>query len=147
MFADVEDLNHVGVLKPGDCLSLGAEALQLGRGGVGAGQNHLEGDGAVEAELAGPIDHAHAAPAELVHNFVARGGRPRLLESRRHRTGRPGAALRPRQPCCHGALAEGVLAVVALVDVLGQCLGFFPLQQADEEFRQGFARRTGSHRH
>ena len=42
--------------------------------GVRAGQDHLQGDQAVQAELPGLVDDAHAAPAELAEDLVA--GRP-----------------------------------------------------------------------
>ena len=40
--------------------------------GVAAGQDHLEGDEAVEADLPGLVDDAHAAAAELAEDLVAR---------------------------------------------------------------------------
>ena len=39
--------------------------------GVAAGQDHLEGDDAVEPELAGLVDDAHAAAAQLAQDLVA----------------------------------------------------------------------------
>ena len=42
--ADVIDLHDVGVAQAGDRLRLAQEALQLLRPGVGAGQQHLQGD-------------------------------------------------------------------------------------------------------
>ena len=49
MLADLVDLHDVRVLQPGDRLGLGAEARELRRPGVGAGEDHLEGDEAVRA--------------------------------------------------------------------------------------------------
>ena len=45
--------------------------------GVAAAQDHLEGDEAVEAELAGLVDDAHAAAAQLAQHLVAGDGRRR----------------------------------------------------------------------
>ena len=43
---------------------LGLEPAEVGRVGQQVGAEHLEGDRAVEADLAGEIDLAHPAPAE-----------------------------------------------------------------------------------
>ena len=43
--ADVVDLHDVGVAEPGDGLGLGQEACGSLRGGVGAGQDRLQGEG------------------------------------------------------------------------------------------------------
>jgi hypothetical protein len=40
-----------------------------------AGEDHLQGDDAVELELAGPLDDAHAAAAQLSEDLVAGDGR------------------------------------------------------------------------
>ena len=40
------------------------ESRQLVRVGVDAGEQHLEGDVAIELEVFGPEDHAHAATAQ-----------------------------------------------------------------------------------
>ena len=48
-----------------------------------AGQDHLEGHGAVEVLLPGLVDDAHAAAAELALDFV-------LAEVGKHRHGRTG---------------------------------------------------------
>ena len=54
----------LGWRRAGDRLRLALEPLPLLRLGVGAGQQHLQGDGPVEAQVPGPIDDAHAAVAE-----------------------------------------------------------------------------------
>ncbi len=79
MLVDVEDLDDVGVLELGDGLGLGEEA----DGGLAPawvpGQDHLQGDGAVEPDLSGLVDDAHAAAAQLALDLVARTtGRPRV---------------------------------------------------------------------
>ena len=71
MLVDVEDLDDVGVLELGDGLGLGQEPGGGLGAGVLAGQDHLQGDGAVEPDLAGLVDHAHAAAAELAQDLVA----------------------------------------------------------------------------
>ena len=62
--ANVVDLHDVGVAQAGDRLRLAQEALQLYRPGAGVGQQHLQGDRAVEAQVPRPVDDAHAAAAE-----------------------------------------------------------------------------------
>ena len=91
MLADVVDLDDVGVLEPGDGLGLGEEAGGGLGAGVRAGQDHLQGDGAVEPDLAGLVDDAHAAAAQLAQDLVAGergvgtpgGGRRRVAIRRR----------------------------------------------------------------
>jgi hypothetical protein len=56
------DLDNVGVFKPGDSLGLAAEARQLFRIHMRAGRNHLQSHQPLEANLAGLVDHPHAAP-------------------------------------------------------------------------------------
>ena len=71
VLADLVDLHDVRVLQAGDGLGLGPEAGQLLGAGVVAGQDHLQGDDAVERELPGLVDDAHAAAAQLAQDFVA----------------------------------------------------------------------------
>ena len=54
---------------------LGAKALEHRRSGKLAKQQHLDGDDAVEADLAGAVDDAHAAAGDLVEQFVVAEGR------------------------------------------------------------------------
>ncbi len=70
MVADFVDVHDVGVLQPGGRLGLAAEPRQVLRRGVLPCQNHLEGDDAVQALLAGAIHHAHAPPAQHAQDFV-----------------------------------------------------------------------------
>ena len=60
-----------GCCKLGDRLGLGAEAGQLLRAGIRAGQDHLQGDDAVQAELPRLVDDAHAAVAQHFQDLVA----------------------------------------------------------------------------
>jgi hypothetical protein len=66
------DLHDVGVLEPGDGLGLRQEAgAELGAV-VLAGQDDLQGAEAVEPDLAGQIDDAHPAAAQLGQDLAAR---------------------------------------------------------------------------
>ena len=58
--------------------------------GVGAGQDHLEGDQTIQVDLAGLVNDPHAAAAQLLEDLVAGDGRPpgRSPVSRRGRVGR-----------------------------------------------------------
>ena len=70
MLSDFVDLHNVGMLQAADRLRLGAEPRQVVGSGVGAGQDHLERDEAIESDLAGLVDDAHAAPAQLAQDFI-----------------------------------------------------------------------------
>src|SRR5438477_374209 len=65
------------VAQAGDGFGLDLEAEAVLRRGVGAGQEHLEGDDAVELQVAGLVDDAHAAAPQLAEDLVARHGRQR----------------------------------------------------------------------
>jgi hypothetical protein len=66
------DLHDVGVLQASDGLRLDAEAGQVCLAGVCPRQDHLEGHDAVQLDLPGLVDDAHAAAAQLTQNLVAR---------------------------------------------------------------------------
>ena len=85
--ADVVDLDDVGVLEPRDGRRLGQEAGGGHGIGVGTGQDHLEGARAVEADLTGVVDDAHAAAAELTQDLVAGDRRDRPCAEYRWREG------------------------------------------------------------
>ena len=59
-----------GMVEVGGRLGLGVEALHVGVGGQLAGQDHLEGDDAIEADLPGLVDDAHAAAGDLLQQLV-----------------------------------------------------------------------------
>lgn len=80
--ADFEDLHDVRVMQAGHGPRFRQEAIVMRRIGMRAGQNHFDGDKPIELRLAGPVDHAHAATAELFEDFVARDA---LYRSRRRR--------------------------------------------------------------
>jgi hypothetical protein len=73
--ADVVDLNNVRMLQASDHLGFGAETGQVLRADVGSGQDHLHRHRALQGELPGLIDDAHAAAAQLPQHFVAGHGR------------------------------------------------------------------------
>ena len=70
--SDVEDGDDVGVVEAGGGLGLVQKALEAGASRAhGAGVEHLEGDGAVEVDVDGLVDDAHAAGAEFADDAVA----------------------------------------------------------------------------
>jgi len=77
VLADLEDLDDVGVLQPGNRLGLGAEAGQGVRTGVTAIADHFQRHNAVEPDLPGLVNEAHAALAERLQDLVARHHRLR----------------------------------------------------------------------
>ena len=83
MLADGVDLHDVGVVQPGDGFAFGAEPL-AGQRDAGGAEDHLDGDGPVQPELAGAIHDTHAAAAQLPFNDEARqlGRRDRFGRSR-----------------------------------------------------------------
>ena len=70
VLADLVDRDDAGVVEQRDGLGLVLEPAQLGVVGQHAGLDHLEGDGPVEADLAGLVDDAHAAAAQLFLDLV-----------------------------------------------------------------------------
>jgi hypothetical protein len=87
--ADVVDLHNVGMLQARDHPGLGAKAGQLLWAGVSPVLDHLQGHGALEGDLAGLVDDAHAAPAQLPEDLEARhGGRFGFDRDRRGVRGR-----------------------------------------------------------
>src|SRR5262249_24571815 len=70
VLAKVVDAHDVRVVEPGDRLGLAAEAGQLLGGRLPAAPDRLEGNDAVETDLAGPVDDAHAARLETGQHDV-----------------------------------------------------------------------------
>jgi hypothetical protein len=56
--------------QPGDGLRFRAKASQVGGAGIFAGENHLEGDQAIELDVPRLVNHSHAAAAQLGEDFV-----------------------------------------------------------------------------
>ena len=84
MAADFVDGDDVGMLQTGRRFRLGAETLHVIRRREPAGEDHLHRDDAVEADLACPVDNAHAALGHFLQQLV-RTERPRQRKSRRRR--------------------------------------------------------------
>ena len=70
VLADLEDRHDARMVEVGRRLGLGVEALDVGLVGELAGEDHLERDGAVEADLPGLEDDAHAAAGDLADDLV-----------------------------------------------------------------------------
>ena len=65
------DLDDVGMAKLGDGLGLDPEPGEVLGAGLAAAADHLHGDEAVQAHLAGQVDDAHAPLAQLLQELVA----------------------------------------------------------------------------
>ena len=70
--AVIEDLHDVGMLQQRDRSGFALETLQIVRAHVFAREEGLDGDEAVEGGLLRLVDDAHAAPADLIEDLVAR---------------------------------------------------------------------------
>ena len=70
MLADLVDGDDVGVIEVGNRLGLVAEPEEVVARGEPAGQDHLQGDRAIEAPLARLEDDTHASTAELRDQFI-----------------------------------------------------------------------------
>ena len=70
VLAHLVDRHDAGVVEQRHRLGLVLEPPQLVVAGQDAGPDHLQGDGPVEADLAGAVDDAHAAAAELGLDLV-----------------------------------------------------------------------------
>ena len=70
MLTHLEDRDDPRVVEVGGRLGLDVEAFDIGLGGELAGEDHLQRDGAVEANLPRPVDDAHAAPGDLLEQLV-----------------------------------------------------------------------------
>ncbi len=76
--AGVVDGDDVGMVEEGGGADFRLEAGKVFRRGELAAQDHLQGDGALEAAVPGPVDDAHAAAAQLFQEvIVAEGSRER----------------------------------------------------------------------
>jgi len=79
------NLDDIRVLQPGDRLGFALKACPFLWGGVGAGQQHLQGDHAIEAQVPRAVDDPHPSAAEDCVHFVARYLRQVCLLRLRHR--------------------------------------------------------------
>ena len=71
VLAPVEDRDDVGVREVGRGLGLPAEPLDEGAVDRELGEQHLEGDRAVEQAVVGPVDLGHAPAGDEVRQLVA----------------------------------------------------------------------------
>ena len=69
--ADVVHLHDVRVPQPRDHLRFSRETLALAAGREGPGEQHLEGDGAVERPMHGLVDDPHSAAAQHLDDVIA----------------------------------------------------------------------------
>jgi hypothetical protein len=86
VFAGLVDRDDVRVVEPGERLDLLPEQTQRERAGVGSVMDHLEGDLALQLQVARLVDHAHAAAADP---------RPQLVAAEHRAVDHRGLALRP----------------------------------------------------
>ncbi len=70
VLTDVVDLRDVGMPQAGGRPGLDLEAADVFRRRQVRGQDHLDGHGAVQGLLPRLVDHAHAAPADFLHELV-----------------------------------------------------------------------------
>ena len=70
VLADLVDRHDARVVEVGGGLGLGVEPPDVGLVGELAGEDHLERDGPVEADLPGLVDDAHAAAGDLADDLV-----------------------------------------------------------------------------
>ena len=71
VLVDLMNLHDIGMLQVSDGLGLGSETHRLDRPGVGAAQNHLQGDDTIELHLPGFIDDSHAASPQFLQHLVS----------------------------------------------------------------------------
>jgi hypothetical protein len=93
VLAEVVQLHDVRVLQRRDGFGLGQEAGEVVRPGVAAGQHHLQSHHPVQLQVAGLVNDAHAAPAQLPQDLVAGyhgPGRGRRLWALLRPGGKPG---------------------------------------------------------
>ena len=81
LVADTVNLDDVGVPQPRDGLGLGPKPLHIGRTGMAAREDHLEGHHPVEIHLPGLVHHSHAAPAQFSQDLVTRHARQLRLRA------------------------------------------------------------------
>ena len=82
-FADLVNLDDVRMVKPGDGLSLFPEPVEVFRKRMRPGQDHLQGDKAVQPRLSSLVDNSHSATAEFTENLVPSHDRE-FTADRRH---------------------------------------------------------------
>ena len=92
-FADVVNLNDMGVAELGDRFGFCRESLEELGFRLAAATNHLEGDQAIEAQIARLVDDTHPAVAQAIEDFVAGNDREIGLGTGGLDSGRRGDAI------------------------------------------------------
>ena len=123
VFADLVDRHDMRMIQVRGGLGLGAKPLHVAAGGEVAGEDHLERHRAVERHLPRLVDDPHAAPGDLLQQFVVaevadhrrrsaavRLGLAGLLQAAIQPQGR-GHAIHPVEIGEEGAEGVGVLGV------------------------------------
>ncbi len=95
-FADLINPHNVRMLQPGHRFGLDLEALPGRRVRVQTAREHLDGNRPIERTLPGLVDNAHAAPAQLFADLVARYLRRAQQCPKGRRKARPQVAARAR---------------------------------------------------
>ena len=72
LVAHVMDLNDVRMPQACDGFRFPHEAFSIGGTAVGAAEQHLQGDDAVEAQVSGLVNDAHAAATKYLLELIAR---------------------------------------------------------------------------
>jgi hypothetical protein len=70
VFADLEDLNDVGMVELRGSLSFSAEPFSFAGAGVLTRKDHFQGDDPVQVRLPGLVNDSHAAAAQLLDDVV-----------------------------------------------------------------------------
>ena len=124
--ADVVDREDVGVREPGHRPRLGEQPFAE-RAGIPGGPQHLERHRAVQLEVAGLVDDAHAARADGPHDLVATalGDRASGIAlgksgARRFRQQRPAGVAALRVILQRGGALGGQPSLQQLDDVVGR---------------------------
>ena len=124
--ADFVDGHDVGVIEASRGLRLGVESIHVGRRSQAVGEDHFEGDQAVQAQLPRLVDDAHAAAGDLLQQLVITD----VADGGPQRRGRPdcrrgdrlcrGSLLAPPQQRHRVAVGEIRLQFPGQVGVFGE---------------------------
>src|SRR4051812_24028393 len=71
MLADLVDLNDVRMLQRGDRFRLRAKTIDFVRLRRRSGPHDFEGDGTLQSDVTGLVNHAHSTPAQFAFDFIA----------------------------------------------------------------------------
>ena len=133
VLADLVDRHDAGMVEVGGGLGLGVEPLDVGVVGELAGEDHLEGHGAVQADLPRLVDDPHAAAGDLAEQLVVaeapgmpgRGGSGRPLP----------VECPPRRPTgCRRCRASRLPTPIPKLPVAGELLAELSLSRVTSPF-------------